>query len=64
MWIGLCWLTAACVSISALSYNSVVGFLLSCIVALNLPRIYQFGLDHLDFEESAKWFSWEEDEEE
>lgn len=64
IWMALCITAAAGLVISLLGYSSVLWFLLSSILTLSLPLTYQFGLDHLDFENAANMFEFENYEEE
>jgi len=58
-WMVLCIGASAGFSISLLAYQNVLGLLLSCMLAVSLPLLYQYGLDHLDFENASNMFEFE-----
>jgi hypothetical protein len=60
LWNILCIATAANFIICLLSYNNVFGAILSIIMMWVLPRMYLYGLNYLDFENSAKMFDFDD----
>jgi hypothetical protein len=62
-WIILCWICAAGLVISLLSYGSLIGFLIYVLLSIILPVLYQRGLTVADFEECSNMFELDVDDE-